>query len=367
MLAVGLLFLLIPCFGMSATNIELSWKDQLGSPVQFPPVITEQYVIATTASGEIFGYNRESGQLIWSTGKDIRFWDRSLVVQDDRLFVGRSGGILESRSISDGKLLWRVNLGIDVQVRPLVLEGKLYVPTTYVGTGLANDPYGKAILFVIDSNTGDTRWAYKTGNYALQTPSYYNDTLYLAGSYYDPSIEIDEGGPMRVIALSKDGEQVFWKYEAEDGFIKAVYADKNNVVYVGYQDFINALDSSNGHLRWRLDTGNWTPSLLGIDGVIYFGSATTWVFSVSSDKGEVQWKFNIGGGSFNYQMGKPVLSNGILYFLTQKGDIYALEAGSGKRLWFESTNIDARAGLSVEGHSLATGGIDGSLQVYRIQ
>jgi outer membrane protein assembly factor BamB len=136
---------------------------------------------------------------------------------------------------------------------------------------------------------------------------------------------------------------------------------------VGYQDFINALESENGKPLWRRDTGNWTPSLIGNQGIIYYGSATTFVYAVASNDGHQLWKFNIGGGSFDYQLGEPVISDERLYFLTQKGDIYALELQTGEMIWMESTQVDARTGVSVNGSMLATGGIDGSVRVYRLQ
>ncbi len=365
--AVGLLLFLVPCLVKSNPNVELLWKNQLGSPIHLPPVITGEYVIATTAKGIIYNFSRKTGQLNWVTNKGTRFWDRSLVVHDGKFIVGRSGGILQAHSIADGKIAWRVDLGVEVQARPLVVGDMIYVPTTHVGTGLNNDPHGKAVFFAIDGHTGKVKWTRKTENYALQRPSYYNHTLYIAGSYYDPSVDIDEGGPMRVTALGDNGKKVLWEYEGEDGFVKAIYANEKTVVFVGYQDYINALDRKSGQLRWRLDTGNWTPSLLGVDGVIYYGSATTHVYAVSTDSGDIQWQFNIGGGSFNYMLGVPVINDGVLYFLSQQGDIYALEAGSGKQIWTQSTNIDARAGLSVEGNLLVTGSIDGGIQAYRIE
>ncbi len=365
--AVGLMLFLVPCFAKSAPDVTLLWESQLDSAIHLPPVITSQSVIATTSKGIIYNFNRETGQLNWKTNKATRFWDRSLVVHDGKFIAGRSGGILQAHSLTDGKMVWRVDLGVDVQARPLVVEDTLYVPTTHVGTGLDNDPNGKAVLYAIDGVTGDIKWARKTENYALQRPSYRDHILYVAGSYHDPSIDIDEGGPMRVTALNENGEDTIWEYKAEDGFVKTIYAGDDTVAFVGYQDFINALDRKTGRLRWRLDTGNWTPSLLGADGVIYFGSATTYVYAVSSKSGDLHWQFNIGGGAFNYMLGEPVIRNGVLYLLSQQGDIYALEVESGKQIWTLSTNIDARAGLSVEGDLLITGGIDGSLQTYRIR
>ncbi len=170
-IAVGLLLFLAPCLAKSNPNIELMWKNQLGSPIHLPPVITDDYVIATTAKGFIYNFSRKTGQLNWVTSKGTRFWDRSLVVHDDKFIIGRSGGILQAHSIADGKIVWRVDLSVDVQARPLVVGDTIYVPTTHVGTGLNNDPHGKAVFFAIDGHTGKVKWTRKTENYALQRAS----------------------------------------------------------------------------------------------------------------------------------------------------------------------------------------------------
>ncbi len=89
---------------------------------------------------------------------------------------------------------------------------------------------------------------------------------------------------MRVNAYSLKGKPL-WEYKGLDGFVKSIFADEQTVAYVGYQEFINALESENGKPLWRRDTGNWTPSLIGNQGIIYYGSATTFVYAVASNDG----------------------------------------------------------------------------------
>ena len=66
------------------------------------------------------------------------------------------------------------------------------------------------------------------------------------------------------------------------------------------------MDAATGKMRWRLDTGNWVPTLSGAGNVIYYGSANTVVHAINADTGEVVWQFNIPEGTFNYVLGAPV-------------------------------------------------------------
>lgn len=191
------------------------------------------------------------------------------------------------------------------------------------------------------------------------------ELLYTGGSYYDPSIDVDEGGPMKIYALDAQDGSVYWAYQAEDGFVKAIYAAQEKVVYVAYQDFINGLDSQSVELRWRKDTGNWVPSLVGSGDTVIFGSANTVVYAKDMNNGETLWDYNIPEGSFNYMLGAPVQVMDVLYFLSQRGDIHALNTLDGTSLWSHSTGIIARVGLSVSGSWLLIGDQDGLVYAYK--
>ena len=75
------------------------------------------------------------------------------------------------------------------------------VPTTFVGPRLKADPHGQAKLFALDVTDGHELWSFETDNYILQTPFYHDGILYVGGSYFDPTLEIDEGGPVHVALL----------------------------------------------------------------------------------------------------------------------------------------------------------------------
>lgn len=106
------------------------------------------------------------------------------------------------------------------------------------------------------------------------------------------------------------------------------------------------------------------PTFYGIDNVIYFGSANTAVYALDANNGESIWNFNIPEGTFNYLMGAPVRVRDDLYFITQHGDIMALNALDGGLLWTISTGITPRTGLTVEHGWLFFGDINGMVYGY---
>jgi outer membrane protein assembly factor BamB len=170
---------------------------------------------------------------------------------------------------------------------------------------------------------------------------------------------------MRLYALSARDGSPRWTFESEDGFVKALYATDKVVSFIAYQDFASGVDAQTGELLWRKDTGNWVPSLSGTDNTVYFGSANTVVHALDMNTGEAIWTYNIGGDTFNYLLGAPVRVQNELYFLTQQGDIIALNASDGTEQWQMASGIaGARDGLTVSGGWIFIGDGEGQLYAY---
>jgi outer membrane protein assembly factor BamB len=324
-------------------------------------------VFTIPEKGPLLALNLKNGQVVWEYDPPQRIWDRAYSSNGELILVGTEGGRLIALDVSSGEVRWNEDLGINAQVPPVVTDEVLYAATTFVGPGLEGDPNGRAILFSLDPTSGELLWEFVSQSYILQTPFCYDGTVYTGGSHSDLSVDVDEGGPMRIYALDVENGALKWTYEAEDGFVKAIYASQNSAAYIAYQDFVNGLAAETGVLLWRRDTGNWVPSISGVGEVLYYGSANTVVQALAMDTGETLWEYNIPGASFNYMLGAPQRVLDDLYFLTQRGDIVALNAIDGTELWVMSTGITARVGLAVSGPWMFMGDQDGVVYAYKSQ
>lgn len=206
-----------------------------------------------------------------------------------------------------------------------------------------------------------------TENFLLQKAFREGNTVYVGGSYIDENYARDEGGPARFYSLDAETGKTKWTYESEDGFPKQLYATPDRLVYIAYEDYLVGLDSANGKETWRRDTGNWVPSLAGLGDVVYYGSANTKVHAWAMKDGKSKWMYNIPGGSFNYLMGQPMFANDRMYFISQRGTVFALDLDSGEELFSQHTGMKIRAGLSIDGDSLYIGGMNGKVYAYSIQ
>ena len=346
-------------------TISLAWTTQTDGSINHPPLIVGGVLILAPSGAPLLALDLETGAAKWTFAPPEGVWDRAYASDGKRVFVGVKNGSLAALDVSNGKVIWQKDLGINVQVPPLVREGIVYASTAFVGPELKPDVNGRAKLFALDAKTGEELWVFESDNYILQTPTVNGDALYLGGNFYDPT-PIDEGGHTRLYALDLATSSPLWNYESEDGFPKRLYATDETLVFVAYQDFMNGVDIETGELRWRFDTGNWTPSFLGAGDVVYFSSANTQVFALDANTGESIWQFNIPEGTFNYLLDAPVLLDGKLYFLTQQGDFFALDASNGQLLWQAATEASAaRTSPAIGNGWLVIGDIEGRVFGYR--
>lgn len=152
-----------------------------------------------------------------------------------------------------------------------------------------------------------------------------------------------------------------WKFKAE-GAIVSTPAVSQGIVYFGSNDhFLYALDEKSGALRWKYKTGSRVASSPAVaDGRVYFGSYDGNFYALDATSGNLLWKFSTGGerrfaakhlhGSlpvsevmpdpFDVFLSSPTVADSLVYFGSGDGNVYALEAASGKLRWsFHTGNV----------------------------
>lgn len=350
----------------SADPLTEVWSFDVGEAINHPPLPVGDVVITVPTGGPVTALNITDGSVAWEYAPVERIWDRAYVSDGRSFFIGIEGGQIVALDTATGEVRWQKELGINAQTPLYVTNSVLYVPTTFVGPGLTADPLGQAKLFALNPEDGMELWSFTSDNYILQTPTRFGDIVFVGGSY-EADVTVDEGGPMRLYALSAADGTELWSYESLDGYPKQLYATETAVAYIAYQDFTVGVSSSDGQSLWRRDTGNWVPTLSGRDETIYFGSANTVVHAQNMADGIPAWQFNIPEGTFNYVLGAPIPVDDTLYFLTQQGDMFAVDLGDGRQLWHHPTGIvAARTNPAISDDWLFLGDADGVVHAYTI-
>ena len=74
--------------------------------------------------------------------------------------------------------------------------------------------------------------------------------------------------------------------------------------------------------RWEFRTGDWVSSSPVItDGIVYFGSADGYLYALDAKSGKLKWRFKTEGEVYS----SPAVADGTVYFGSADNYLYALE------------------------------------------
>ncbi|MCC7390461.1 MAG: PQQ-binding-like beta-propeller repeat protein [Phycisphaerales bacterium] len=106
--------------------------------------------------------------------------------------------------------------------------------------------------------------------------------------------------------------------------------DATGRVYLCVNHGLVAIDTDAREVAWSFvisDNGGYTPAY--DSGVVVFGSATDYVYGVDAETGQGLWSFPEPGRP-NLS---PVAADGVVYYITQFGDLKARAIADGSLLW----------------------------------
>ena len=147
---------------------------------------------------------------------------------------------------------------------------------------------------------------------------------------------------------------VKWKFQTK-GYVFSSPAISGGLAYFGSTDGnLYAVDLQTGTERWKFKTKARITSSPAVDnGVVYFGSYDGNFYAVDAATGKEKWEFATPGerrfiakhihgalpagasmpDPFDCYLSSPLVSNGTVYFGSGDGNVYALEASTGKEKW----------------------------------
>jgi outer membrane protein assembly factor BamB len=152
-----------------------------------------------------------------------------------------------------------------------------------------------------------------------------------------------------------------WKFKT-GGAVVSTPALAQGTVYFGSSDhFLYAVDQKSGALRWKYATGSRVASSPAVAaGRVHFSSYDGNFYALDAASGKLLWKFATHGerrfagrhlhgalpaaevmpDPFDVYLSSPALAADLVYFGSGDGNVYALEAASGKLRWsFATANV----------------------------
>lgn len=210
-----------------------------------------------------------------------------------------------------------------------------------------------AHLGVYDSPTAPTlstlAWKFKTGGRVISSPALAGETAVFGSA------------DRNVYAVNTTDGSLRWKFTT-DGLVTASPAIEGGTVYVNSADGrLYALDLASGAVKWRFATRGerrfTAPGIHGIspraemmpdpfdmftsspvvaDGRVYFGSGDGNIYAVDAASGRLSWSFQTG----NVVHATPAVVDGVVYVGSWDRNLYALDATTGARRWVFETGQD---------------------------
>ncbi|MCW8826819.1 MAG: PQQ-binding-like beta-propeller repeat protein [Gammaproteobacteria bacterium] len=187
------------------------------------------------------------------------------------------------------------------------------------------------LLKAMSLNDGTQLWQFKTsGNARIgYAPVGYGENILLAA------------GNGVLYSLTVNNGKVNWQVDRYNDWQYLRQLDISNGVLVagGYHDEMFGIDPDNGNIKWRFVAGNFINSELVSDGVVYFWSPTGWIYALNSTDGKQRWRHrtinwsNPGyPGSWSSIMAEIEADDDYLYILAMDDVLHKLDKRSGEEV-----------------------------------
>lgn len=324
---------------------RLYWKFKTGGPVHSSPAVYDKTVYFGSFDGCFYAVDIITGKQKWKfkTGGEKKMgdtaywgmkpagmymedpWDcflSSPIVDENSkettVYFGSSDGNLYAVNGKDGSLLWKFKAKGSIHTTPALYNGILYVGSW--------DTY----FYAVNAQTGKEIWKFKTGE-ALGMAGIQASATIANGIVYFGARDA------HLYALNSSDGNMLWKYDAGGAWIVGSAVIKDDVLYAGTSDsyLFLALDAKTGKEKYRFKTNGYvfgTPAIAG--NTAYFGDFTGNMFSLDLTSEGKRWN------SFSTEARKKnaasVLKNDTLNFI---------HAAKGNDLSFYDANIKAMDAL----------------------
>lgn len=338
----------------------LVWQQEIGPGLRASAQVAGGHVIVATDTA-VLAFDPISGDESWQVQPDGGVWRRSLVATDNLVVVGVPGHVL-ALDATTGATLWQQPVVGELQWQALLLDEVVLLGTAFVGPDAPPVADGLAWAYALDAATGAVVWGNETAAYSLVTPVVNDNTVIVAGSKLGDAY-IEEGGFLRLHAYDRETGELRWSVDREDGFVKTLGVDDEQLYFLAYTDLLYGLSLTDGEVVWQYPTENWSPGFNMTDGVIYFGSDNAFVHAVDAATGTAVWRQQLEG-VFNAPRSPVTVAGDYLYFQSNDNRLYSLSRESGAVLW--QTEPQARSLFAPTlgyGHLYLVGN-DGVLYAY---
>jgi outer membrane protein assembly factor BamB len=284
------------------------WSFQAGGVFQSSPAVANGIVYVGSGDSWLYALNATTGAVLWNylTRDDLS--GSAPVVANGIVYIGSVDHFLYAINATNGFLVWKKLTGQGVG-SPVVANGVVYV-------GSSDNR-----LYAFNATNGNMLWNHIIGAGGVgagAAPVVANGVVYIETNLGNVG---SQSGTF--FALDATTGAVLWTFLAGGGVTPAL---ANGVVYMTSGDGrVYALDASTGTQLWATDNSNGFSSSPAIaNGVVYVGTDTsTGLVALDASSGQQLGSWSIGNSGGDYRVDSPIVANGVVYFASIDGNLYA--------------------------------------------
>jgi outer membrane protein assembly factor BamB len=182
------------------------------------------------------------------------------------------------------------------------------------------------------------------------------------------------GGPERNGSYDAPGVPAFgglqWRVQT-GGPVRSSPVVAGGVVYIGSSDgAVYAIEARSGDIRWRRDLGSAVSSTPAVwNGLVIAAALDGRVFALRAADGRPAWTFRTsaprpliwGFESGETWISSPAVAGGVVLIGSRDGNVYALDATTGKERWRYGADARVYSSPAVAGNAVFVGAQDGTL------
>jgi len=358
-------------YAVDTENGRQVWKHATGGPAPSTPAVDGGSVYVCSYDGRLYAFNAQSGALKWkfATGGERRFEAKGIhglqpknqtivdqfdvflsspVVIEGTVYFGGGDGNLYAVDANSGELRWKFQTGDVVHSSPAYADGALYFGSW------------DSRFYAVDAVTGKERWRFQAG----EDPLIHNQVGFQSSAAVVNGVVYVGCRDSNLYALDAATGKEKWRFNNEGSWVITSPAVKDGKVFFATSDssLYRVVDAVTGKSLVREDTNAYVFSSAAIAGdVVVYGvlngtlqarDANTgtllWEYQTEASKANKGWvltserkfnapllfhspwreattiavdrQFNIGA-----IFSSPLIRNGIVYFTSTDGCLYALE------------------------------------------
>ncbi len=282
------------------------WSYQTGGPIFTEPAVMDSFVYVTSTDSSLYCINLKNGKKVWKYKTKAAIVAHP-AIYDNKVYFGGSDGKFRAVNAKTGKLVWDfMKISTYVETKPLIAKGKVIFG--------AWDTY----LYALDAENGNMQWMWKGEK---------------SGLLYSPAV------------------------------VHPVYAN-GKVFIVAPDRVMSAINIEDGKTVWRSNTFKVRENIGLSEDASTVYAKTMWdivcAISTEGDKPETRWSTEANYG-FEIDPSIPVERDGNVYFATQFGFVYSLDATDGSITWQHRIGSNLLNTPVVIDNMIVVSGMDGKV------